>query len=170
MKTTLQLRKATAKAQRKARKAWDDYATIPRAYREGKATVAELAHALAEADRAAAEQAIAEANETAETQRKAEAELEGNEASGNVNLQPCLSKSPYPSLVQPHGPNRLRPSLRRFVFRSELRQETGQTSLGIRRVVVFRAQIQIKPQPLPVVRELLASHLRLLDLPAERNL
>jgi hypothetical protein len=74
MKTTLQLRKATAKAQRKARKAWDDYVTIRRAYREGKATVAELAHALAEADRAAAEQAIAEANETAEAQRKAEAD------------------------------------------------------------------------------------------------
>ena len=37
-------------------------------------------------------------------------------------------------------------------------------------MAVFRAEIQIKFQPLPVVRALLAFHQRLLDLPVERNL
>ena len=37
-------------------------------------------------------------------------------------------------------------------------------------MAVFGAEIEIKPQPLPVVRALLVSHHRLLDLPVERNL
>jgi hypothetical protein len=35
-------------------------------------------------------------------------------------------------IVEPHGPGRLRLSLRRLVFRSELRQKSGKTSLRIR--------------------------------------
>jgi hypothetical protein len=63
MNTRLRFRKATARAKRDAREAWNAYVTIRRACREDKATVGELAHALAQADRAAAELAIAEANE-----------------------------------------------------------------------------------------------------------
>ncbi len=37
-------------------------------------------------------------------------------------------------------------------------------------MAVFRAEIQIKAQPFPVVRPLLASHQCLLDIPIERNL
>ena len=52
-----------AKASRKARKAFNTYVTFRRAYREGKATVAELAHALALSDLADAKAAVAQASE-----------------------------------------------------------------------------------------------------------
>jgi hypothetical protein len=63
MKTLFQRCKAATQARHKAREARNDYVTIRRAYREGKATVGELARALALSDFADAEQSLAEAEE-----------------------------------------------------------------------------------------------------------
>jgi ABC-type transporter lipoprotein component MlaA len=52
-------RKAVIKARRKARQAFNDYVTTRRAYREQKATIAELAQALAASDLADAKLAVA---------------------------------------------------------------------------------------------------------------
>ena len=54
-------RKAVVKARRKARHAFHDYVTTRRAYREQKATIAELAQALAASDLADAKLVVAQA-------------------------------------------------------------------------------------------------------------
>jgi ABC-type transporter lipoprotein component MlaA len=54
-------RKEVVKARRKARQAFNDYATTRRAYREQKATIAELAQALAASDLADAKLTVAQA-------------------------------------------------------------------------------------------------------------
>ena len=43
-----------------------------------------------------------------------------------------------------------------WFFEASFDKKRAETSLGIRQMAVFRAEIQIKPQPLPVVRALLA--------------
>jgi ABC-type transporter lipoprotein component MlaA len=60
MKTLTQRRKAVVKARRKVHQAFNDYVTTRRAYREQKATVAELAQALAASDLADAKLAVAQ--------------------------------------------------------------------------------------------------------------
>ena len=54
-------RKVVVKARRKGRQAFNDYVTTRRAYREQKATIAELAQALAASDLADAKLAVAQA-------------------------------------------------------------------------------------------------------------
>ena len=61
MKTLTQRRKAVVKARRKVRLAFNDYVTTRRAYRGQKATIAELAQALAASDLADAKLAVAQA-------------------------------------------------------------------------------------------------------------
>ena len=61
MKTLTQRRRAVVKARRKARHAFNDYVTTRRAYREQKATIAELAQALAASDLADAKLAMVQA-------------------------------------------------------------------------------------------------------------
>ena len=54
-------RKAVFKARRKARQAFNDYVTTRRAYREQKATITELAQALAASNLADAKLTVAQA-------------------------------------------------------------------------------------------------------------